>query len=127
VKDLISYGDSSNASLIADFSRTPRHETLKRVLTTVNVDPTASVAAPSILLPHLSTRQQLFYVDRLWRYHFADPQYIVLDTDRARQSKRDPNRTRYEELIVTIRGSEGHRLIFQERGLEVYKVKESHK
>jgi uncharacterized membrane protein len=127
VKDLISYGDSSNSTLIADFSRTPRHETFRRVLTTINVDPTASVAAPSILLPHLSTRQQLYYVDRLWRYRFADPQYIVLDTDRPLRSERDPNRARYEKLIVTFRGSERHQLIFQERGLEIYKVKEGHK
>lgn len=127
VKDLISYGDSNNPTLIADFSRTSRHETLRRVLTTINVDPTASVAAPSILLPHLATRQQLYYVDRLWRYRFADPQYIVLDTDRPPRSERDLHRARYENLIVTFRGSDRHQLIFQQRGFEVYKVKDDHK
>ena len=58
VKDLISYGDSSNSTLIADFARTPRHETFRRVLTTISVDPT--VRSPRrvfccLIFPHVSS------------------------------------------------------------------------
>jgi uncharacterized membrane protein len=122
VKDVVAYGGGRNQTLLADFSPRPYHATLNHIVNTIADDPGASVAAPNVLLPHLSQRRDLYNANRLWWYGSPRLDYIVVDSDLDRSDQGDRQRGRYQALIASIEADPANHLILDEHGFRLYRV-----
>lgn len=73
----------------------------------------ASVAAPGYVLPALSQRKQLYYLQYLHQYQNARPEYVLVDRDVNRVSSNPDLRSRYLALVAQLLRSQEHTLIWQ--------------
>jgi uncharacterized membrane protein len=119
VKDTIAYGSGKRGSLVQDFGPKPYDSTLRTIVD--RIGPTASVAAPSILLPELSYRKTAYYSQALWRYYNVRADYLVFDMDSQRVGALGCDKERYSSLIAEISQSNKYKLVFQQDGFEIYK------
>ncbi len=122
VKDVVAYGGSQDQTLLADLMPRPYQATLDRIVRIIEEEPRAAVAAPNILLPHVSKRRDLYNTSRLWWYGTPELDYIVVDSDIERFDQGDRHRARYQDLIAGIDADAANRLILDEHGFRVYRV-----
>lgn len=124
VKDIISYGSGSGQTLLSDFLPRPYDATLDRIARVIESEPDAAIAAPSILLPRLSRRRELYNANRLWRYGNPRLDYIVVQdpTDSASGDSPGHHVAQYKALVENIGSDPENRLLLDEHGFRLYRV-----
>jgi len=125
VKDVFEVGGGRKTTLINDFVRKEFHDSLETIIAIVSRDPNASLAAPSILLPALSKRSNLYCADWIWRYNSPRLDYVILDVERLHKIKKTRNDEKYQLFVSQIRSSDQYQLIFAEKGFELYQARDA--
>ncbi|HXH11236.1 MAG TPA: DUF2079 domain-containing protein [Alphaproteobacteria bacterium] len=122
LKDVVCPVGCSKDTLISDLLPKEYQSSLEKIITILNQEYDASIAAPNIMLPQLSRHRKLYFTNRLWRYKDVMPDYVVLDTLPERMSDNDPYAERYRLVIAAIQGNDRYRLIFRQDGFELYQL-----
>jgi uncharacterized membrane protein len=122
VKDVVAYGGRGAQTLVDEFRPRPYDGTLRLILRTLDGDPEAAVAAPSNLLPQLSTRRELYHTTRLWWYRNPRLDYIVIDSNVRRVEQSDRHRARHEAVFTAVGANPSNRLMLDLDGFRLYRV-----
>jgi uncharacterized membrane protein len=119
LKDIVQFGGGNGESIGQDFRPKPYVNTLRSIVK--QVEPDAAVAAPGILLPHMSYRSELYHSLALWRYYDPELDYIILISDPKLVGLRGEDRERYFSMVRAVERNSKYQLTYSRDGFEVYR------